>query len=131
MHAFQALRRMDEIMVANFHVFLDLVADEPYYLWVADEGWEIDHFLFDNPELRRTPYAWLSDFVGMLPMPDGGAAEAALTADVNAEHVERIRRFSRPAPTSAESAPRSGHRERTPSRSAGSAPCAANAATTS
>jgi predicted glycosyltransferase len=95
LHAFQALRRMDEIMVANFHVFLDLVADEPYDLWVADEGWEIDHFLFDNPELKRTPYAWLSDFVGMLPMPDGGAAEAALTADVNAEHVERIRRFPR------------------------------------
>jgi hypothetical protein len=67
----------------------------PDYLWVAEEGWEIDHFLFDNPELKRTPYAWLSDFVGMLPMPDGGAAEAALTADVNAEHVERIRRFSR------------------------------------
>jgi pimeloyl-ACP methyl ester carboxylesterase/predicted glycosyltransferase len=95
LHAFQALRRMDEIMVANFHVFLDLVADEPYDLWVADEGWEIDHFLFDNPELKRTPYAWLSDFVGMLPMPDGGAAEAALTADVNAERVERIRRFPR------------------------------------
>ena len=95
LHAFQALRRMDEIMVANFHVFLDLVADEPYDLWVADEGWEIDHFLFDNPELKRTPYAWLSDFVGMLPMPDGAAAEAALTADVNAEHVERIRRFPR------------------------------------
>ena len=95
LHAFQVLRRMDEIMVANFHVFLDLVADEPYDLWVADEGWEIDHFLFDNPELKRTPYAWLSDFVGMLPMPDGAAAEAALTADVNAEHVERIRRFPR------------------------------------
>jgi pimeloyl-ACP methyl ester carboxylesterase/predicted glycosyltransferase len=95
LHAFQALRRMDEIMVANFHVFLDLVADEPYDLWVADEGWEVDHFLFDNPELKRTPYAWLSDFVGMLPMPDGGAAEAALTADVNAERVERIRRFPR------------------------------------
>ena len=31
----------------------------------------------------------------MLPMPDGGAAEAALTADVNAERVERIRRFPR------------------------------------
>ena len=41
----------------------------------------IDHFLFDNPELKRTAYAWLTDFVGWLPMPDGGAAEAALTAD--------------------------------------------------
>jgi pimeloyl-ACP methyl ester carboxylesterase len=95
LHAFQAIRRMDEIMVANFMVFQDLVADEPYDLWVADEGWDVDHFLFDNPELKRTPYAWLTDFDGFLPMPDGGPAEAALTADVNAERVERMMRFPR------------------------------------
>jgi pimeloyl-ACP methyl ester carboxylesterase/predicted glycosyltransferase len=95
LHAFQTLRRMDEIMVANFHVFHDLVSDEPYDLWIVDEGWDIDHFLFDNPELKRTTYAWLTDFVGMLPMADGGAAEAALTADFNAEAVERIRRYPR------------------------------------
>ncbi len=95
LHAFQALRRMDEIMVANFHVFHDLVTEEAYDLWVADEGWDVDHFLFDNPELKRTSYAWLTDFVGMLPMADGGVEEAALTADVNAERVERMRRYPR------------------------------------
>jgi predicted glycosyltransferase len=95
LHAFQALRRMDEIMVANFHVFHDLVTDEAYDLWVADEGWDIDHHLFDNPELKRTCYAWLTDFVGMLPLPDGGDAEAVLTADVNAERLERMRRYPR------------------------------------
>jgi pimeloyl-ACP methyl ester carboxylesterase len=95
LHAFQALRRMDEIMVANFHVFHDLACEDPYDLWGADEGWDIDHFLFDNPELKRTAYAWLTDFVGMLPMADGGAAEAALTADVNAERVERMIRYPR------------------------------------
>ena len=95
LHAFQAVRRMDEILVANFMVFHDLVTDEPYDLWIADEGWDIDHFLFDNPELKRTAYAWLTDFVGWLPMPDGGAAEAALTADFNAERVERMRRYPR------------------------------------
>ena len=50
--------------------------DEPYDLWIADEGWDIDYFLHENPELKRTAYAWLTDFVGWLPMPDGGAAEA-------------------------------------------------------
>ena len=95
LHAFQAVRRMDEILVANFMVFHDLVTDEPYDLWIADEGWDIDHYLFDNPELKRTRYAWLTDFVGWLPMPDGGAAEAALTADFNAERVERMRRYPR------------------------------------
>jgi pimeloyl-ACP methyl ester carboxylesterase/predicted glycosyltransferase len=95
LNVFQAVRRMDEILVANFMVFHDLVDDEPYDLWIADEGWDIDHFLFDNPELKRTAYAWLTDFVGWLPMPDGGAAEAALTADWNAERVERMRRYPR------------------------------------
>ena len=95
LNVFQAARRMDEIMVANFMVFHDLVCDEPYDLWIADEGWDVDHFLFDNPELKRTAYAWLTDFVGWLPMAEGGAAEAALTADWNAERVERMRRYPR------------------------------------
>ena len=86
---------MDEILVANFMVFPDLVEDEPYDLWIVDEGWDVDHFLHDNPELKRTAYAWLTDFVGWLPMPDGGAAEAGLTADWNAERVERMRRYPR------------------------------------
>ena len=93
LNVFQAARRMDEILVANFMVFHDVVTDEPYDLWIADEGWDVDHFLFDNPELKRTAYAWLTDFVGWLPMPEGGAAEAALTADWNAERVERMRRY--------------------------------------
>jgi pimeloyl-ACP methyl ester carboxylesterase len=95
LHAFQAVRRMDEIMLANFMVFHDLVDADPYDLWIVDEGWDVDHFLFENPELKRAPYVWLSDFVGWLPMPDGGEAEAALTADWNAERVERIRRWPR------------------------------------
>ncbi|MEA2419525.1 MAG: hypothetical protein QOE60_1731, partial [Thermoleophilaceae bacterium] len=95
LHVFQAVRRMDEILVNNFMVFDDLVEDEPYDLWIVDEGWDIDAFLHDNPELKRTQYAWLTDFTGWLPMADGGAAEALLTADWNAERVERGRRYPR------------------------------------
>jgi predicted glycosyltransferase len=95
LHVFSAVRRMDEVLVANFMVFADLVADEPYDLWIADEGWDVDAFLHDNPELKRTAYAWLTDFTGWLPNADGGAAEAALTADWNAERVERGRRYPR------------------------------------
>ena len=95
LHAFQAIRRMDEILVANFHVFHDVVTDGRHDLVVADEGWEIDHFLHENPELKRSAFAWLTDFVGWLPMPDGGAHEAALTADHNAEMVEQIARYPR------------------------------------
>ena len=92
LHAFAAIRTMDEILAANFHVFHDVVEDEAHDLVVADEGWDIDHFLHENPELKRAAYAWLTDFVGWLPMRDGGAREAALTADYNAEMVERIAR---------------------------------------
>ena len=86
---------MDEILVSNFMVFDDLVEDEQFDLWIGDEAWDVDYFLHENPELKRTAYAWLTDFVGWLPMPDGGAAERALTTDYNAEMIEQIARFPR------------------------------------
>lgn len=90
LHCFQALRDMDEILVANFMVFHEVVTETDYDLWIIDEGWDIDHFLHEHPELKRANYAWLTDFVGFLPMPDGGDREAALTADYNAEMVEHV-----------------------------------------
>jgi predicted glycosyltransferase len=93
LHAFQAIRRMDEILVANFMVFHDLVAEEAYDLVVGDEAWDIDHFLHENPEQKRAAFAWLTDFVGWLPMPDGGPSEQRLTADYNAEMIEHVARF--------------------------------------
>jgi len=90
LQCFQAWRRMDEIMVANFMLFHDVVTEDKYDLWIADEGWEIDHFLHEHPELKKANYAWLTDFVGFLPMPDGGEREAFLTSDYNAEMVEHI-----------------------------------------
>jgi len=95
LHCFQAWRRMDEILIANFMVFLDLVREEQYDLWVGDEAWEVDYYLHENPERKRAAYAWLTDFVGWLPMPDGGAREAALTADYNAEMIGHIARYPR------------------------------------
>ncbi len=95
LHCFQAWRRMDEILVANFMVFHDLVADEQYDLWIGDEAWELDYYLHENPELKSAAYAWLTDFVGWLPMADGGDREAYLTADYNAEMIEHIARYPR------------------------------------
>jgi pimeloyl-ACP methyl ester carboxylesterase/predicted glycosyltransferase len=95
LHAFQAIRRMDEILVANFMLFLDVVREEHYDLWIGDEAWEVDYFLHENPELKSAAYVWLTDFVGWLPMPDGGEREAFVTADYNAEMIEHIARFPR------------------------------------
>jgi pimeloyl-ACP methyl ester carboxylesterase/predicted glycosyltransferase len=95
LHCFQAIRRMDEILLANFMVFHDLVRDEDYDLWIGDEAWELDYYLHENPEEKRAAYAWLTDFVGWLPMPDGGDAEMSVTADYNAEMIEQIARYPR------------------------------------
>ena len=89
---FKAWRRMDEILLANFMVFHDAVKDDHYDLWVADEGWDVDYYLHENPELKRAPVAWLTDFVGWLPMQHD---EEWLTADYNAEMIEQVERFPR------------------------------------
>ena len=95
LHCFQAIRRMDEILLANFMVFHDIVRDDHYDLWIGDEAWELDYYLHENPEEKRAAYVWLTDFVGWLPMPDGGDREAFLTADYNAEMIGHIARFPR------------------------------------
>nr|MBA2461382.1 alpha/beta hydrolase [Actinomycetota bacterium] len=38
LHCFQAIRRMDEILLSNFMVFHDIVRDDQYDLWIGDEA---------------------------------------------------------------------------------------------
>jgi pimeloyl-ACP methyl ester carboxylesterase/predicted glycosyltransferase len=95
LHVFQALREMDEILVNNFTVFDDVVSEEHYDLVIGDESWDIDYFLHENPERKRFDFVWMTDFVGWLPMPDGGPREALVTADYNAEMIEQRARFRR------------------------------------
>ncbi len=95
LHAFQALREMDEIMVNNFMVFQEVVEEGLYDLIIGDEAWDIDHFWHENPELKRGSHVWFTDFVGYLPMPSGGDREAFVAADYNAEMIEHIARFPR------------------------------------
>jgi pimeloyl-ACP methyl ester carboxylesterase/predicted glycosyltransferase len=92
LHVFEAVRQMDEILIANFMAFLDVVDSERFDLIVGDEAWEVDHFLHEEPATKRARFAWLTDFVGYLPMPAGGEREAMLAADYNAEmlgHIDR------------------------------------------
>ena len=94
LHCFQALRRMDEILVANFMVFQEVVEEEPLRpVSSATRPGTSTTSWHENPELKRGPYVWLTDFVGWLPMPDGGEREAFLTADYNAEMIEHIDRY--------------------------------------
>ena len=92
---FDALRRMDEILLANFMLFHDVASEGCYDLWIGDEAWEVDYFLHENPELKAAPYVWLADFVGYLPLPEGGEREVFLTADYNAEMIAQVERSPR------------------------------------
>ena len=88
-------------------VFDDLVREEAFDVWIADEAWEVDHFLHENPERKTAPFAWLTDFVGFLPMPAGGEREAFVAADYNAEMIEHIERYpERPRPRDLRRRPR-------------------------
>jgi pimeloyl-ACP methyl ester carboxylesterase/predicted glycosyltransferase len=87
---FQAWRELDEILLANFMVFHDVVRDDRYDLWLGDEAWELDYYLHENPELKSAPFAFLTDFAGWLPMSE---REERLTADYNQENIEQVERY--------------------------------------
>ncbi|HEY5875476.1 MAG TPA: alpha/beta fold hydrolase [Ilumatobacteraceae bacterium] len=90
---FQTLRDMDEILVANFMICDEVIEAGQYDLVIGDESWELDHHLHENPHLKKTAYAWMTDFVGYLPMPERGEREAFVAADYNAEMIGQIERL--------------------------------------
>ena len=93
LHAFNALWDMDEIMTANFMTLADVVERDRYDLWIGDEGWDLDYFLHENPELKRAPYAFLTDFIGLLPMrEDRSSTEFIRCWEKNAENIDHLRR---------------------------------------
>ena len=92
LNAFQAIRRMDEVLITNFMIFQDAVEEGGYDLVIADEAWDIDHYWHEHPELKKAKLAWFTDFVGYVPMPSGGEHEAFLATDYNAEMIEHVER---------------------------------------
>jgi hypothetical protein len=69
---------------------MDVVKQERFDVWIADEGWETDYFLHEEPDLKSAPYVWMADFCGFLPMPSGGPHEEFLAADMNAQMIEHV-----------------------------------------
>jgi pimeloyl-ACP methyl ester carboxylesterase/predicted glycosyltransferase len=92
LHAFNALWEMDEIMAANFMVFSDVVERSNYDLWVGDEGWDLDYYLHENPDMKAAPYVFLTDFIGLLPMTeDPTSREFRRVFEKNAENLDHLR----------------------------------------
>lgn len=90
LHAFQAIRSMDEILIKNFMVFQEVLEQADYDLVIADEAWDVDHYWHEHPELKRAQIAWFTDFVGWVPFAENGPREAFLTTDYNAEMIEHV-----------------------------------------
>ena len=95
LNAFQAIRNMDEILAANFMVFDEVVAEGRYDLVIADEAWDLDYHLHENPEIKKAPMVWMTDFVGWVPVASGGEREAHVAADYNAEMIDQVARYPR------------------------------------
>lgn len=93
LQAFFALRTMDEVMAVNFLVFADVLRSEHYDLVIGDEAWDVDYHYHENPELKRQPFVFLTDFIGCLPMEAGNEREAFLCADRNADEIEHVARY--------------------------------------
>ncbi len=90
LHCFDAFRRMDEILVANFMLLQEVLEETRYDLVIADEAWDLDHFWHEHPQLKRAPLVWLTDFVGFTPVPGADERERGLVRDYNAEMVEHV-----------------------------------------
>jgi pimeloyl-ACP methyl ester carboxylesterase/predicted glycosyltransferase len=93
LQAFLALRTMDEVMARNFLVFDDLLEHEHYDIVIGDESWELDYHYHENPERKRQPFVFLTDFIGCLPMEEGNEREAFLCADRNADEIAHVERY--------------------------------------
>ncbi|WP_286308416.1 glycosyltransferase [Agromyces mangrovi Wang et al. 2018] len=92
---FSAMQEMGPILLHNFLVFEEVAAAGDYDLVVADEAWEVDYFLFENPRLKRGALAWMTDFVGTMPIESRGAREAQAVVDDNRAMLERVERNGR------------------------------------
>ena len=93
LNAFQAIRSMDEILIKNFMIFQDVLEQERYDLVIADEAWDVDHYWHEHPDLKKSPIAWFTDFVGWVPFAENGPREAFLTTDYNAEMIGHVESY--------------------------------------
>ena len=88
---------MDEILLANFMVFHEVVEREHATTsGIGDEAWELDYYLARESRAQTGGSTYGSPTSsGGCRCPTAVDAEAYLTADYNAEMIEHIARYRR------------------------------------
>jgi pimeloyl-ACP methyl ester carboxylesterase len=88
LNATEAYWEMDKLLNNNFMVFTDVFNETPYDLVVGDESWDVFDNLHYNPSLKKTPFVFMTDFVGMENVSQDPTKQAHVY-NVNGSWVEK------------------------------------------
>ena len=88
LNATEAYWEMDKLLNNNFMVFTDVLNETPYDLVVGDESWDVFDNLHYNPSLKRAPFVFITDFVGMENVSQDPTKQAHVY-NVNGSWVEK------------------------------------------
>ena len=88
LNATEAYWEMDKLLNNNFMVFTDVLDETPYDLVVGDESWEVFDNLHYNPSLKKAPFVFMTDFVGLTPVNQDQTRQAHVY-NVNGSWVEK------------------------------------------
>ena len=88
LNAVEAYWEMDKLLNNNFMVLTDVLDQSPYDLVVGDESWEVVDNLHYNPSLKKAPFVFLTDFIGMTNVSQNPTKQAHVY-NINGSWVEK------------------------------------------
>jgi len=88
LNATEAYWKMDKLLHNNFMVFTDVLNESPYDLVVGDESWDVIDNLHYNPSLKKAPFVFMTDFIGMTNVSQDEAKKAHVY-NLNGSWVEK------------------------------------------
>lgn len=90
LHVNGAFQRAGDLLYANAEVLDRVLVEDTYDLVVADEAWEVQYFWHAEPRRKRAALAWMTDFVGVLPIPELGDVDAAEVRRANQDYFDQV-----------------------------------------
>jgi len=88
LNAAEAFWQMDKLLNNNFMVLTDVINESDYDLVVGDESWEVVDNLHYNPSLKKAPFVFMTDFIGMTNVSQDPTKQAHVY-NLNGSWVEK------------------------------------------